>query len=371
MEARQARAQRSSEAPRDTPDAVYRTPEERRAAVAELVGRIRRADQVVLSTHINADGDGAGCQAALACWLEREGTRTWILNPTPFPDLYRFLLPRRTRVVPASAPEAEGVCYQADLGIVVDTSDKGRLGRVKPLLDAVSKVIIDHHPPGRKPIEGPSLIDASASAAGELVYDLLLAGADTVTPEMADALYVAILTDTGCFRFSNATAGCFRMAGDLVARGARPDALHRRVYGSPPLRCYRLLRAALGTLEVDEEAGVGWMTVPPEEYRRLEAEPADLEGFVDYPRSIRDVDVGILFRELEGGGIKVSFRSNEDVDVNALARRFGGGGHARAAGAVVEGTLADVRERVVREATRTARETRHPERSPGAPAADR
>lgn len=333
----------------------YRTPEHRAERVAEIVERIRRADQVVLATHINADGDGAGCQAALAHWLDREGVRTWILNPTPYPDLYKFLLPRRTQVIPASAPQAEGVCYQADLGIVVDTSDKGRLGRVKPLLDTVPKVVIDHHPETRKPIDGLMLLDPEAAAAGELIYDLLLAGADRITREMAEALYVAVLTDTGSFRFSNATAACFRMAGDLVEGGAQPDVLYRRIYGSPPVRCYYLLRAALGTLEVDEDAGVGWMTVPPEEYRRLEAGPADLEGFVDYPRSIQGVDVGILLRELDDGGVKVSFRSNEHVDVNELARRFGGGGHERAAGAVLDGSLPEVRERVVREAIQAAR----------------
>lgn len=360
MEARQAGEGRPPGVVEAAPGIAYRTPEHRMARVTEMAGRIRRADQVVLATHINADGDGAGCQAALAHWLDREGVRTWILNPTPFPDLYRFLLPRRARVIPASAPEAEGVSYQADLAVVVDTSDKGRLGRVKPLLDQLPKVVIDHHPESRQPIEGMTLVDSSAAAAGELVYDLLLAGADSITREMAEALYVAILTDTGSFRFSNASAACFRMAGDLVERGARPDVLYRRVYGSPPVRCYRLLRAALGTLEVDEDAGVGWMTVPPEDYQRLEAVPADLEGFVDYPRSIRGVDVGILFRKLEDDGVKVSLRSNEEVDVNALARRFGGGGHARAAGAVLEGSLGEVRQRVVREAIRAAREARNP-----------
>ena len=360
MEAHQVRGGGASGEVRPAPRTAYRTPAQRVRDVEAVVDRIRRADQVVLTTHINADGDGAGCQAALAHWLDREGIRTWILNPTPFPESYRFLLPRRAGVVAASAPEAEGVCYQADLGIVVDTSDKGRLGRVKPLFDPLPKVVIDHHPESRKPIEGLTLVDPEAAAAGELVYDLFLAGADQVTAEMAEALYVAILTDTGSFRFANASAACFRMAGDLVERGARPDQLHRRVYGSPPLRSYHLLRAALGTLEVDEAAGVGWMTVPPGDYRRLDAEPADLEGFVDYPRTIQGVDVGILLRELDDGTVKISFRSNEDVDVNAVARRFGGGGHARAAGAVVEGSLGQVRQAAVQAAVEAAQAVRNP-----------
>jgi phosphoesterase RecJ-like protein len=129
--------------------------------------------------------------------------------------------------------------------------------------------------------------------------------------------------------------------------GVDPEVTYREVYGTLPLRKLQLLRAALGELEVDPEGDMAWMTVPREVFESLSATSDDLEGLVDYPRGIRGVEVGILFRETAKGDTKISFRSNGGIDVNALARRFGGGGHVKAAGAVVEGPLGAVRAEVL------------------------
>jgi phosphoesterase RecJ-like protein len=170
---------------------------------------------------------------------------------------------------------------------------------------------------------------------------------------VVEGLYVAVLTDTGSFRFSNSTAESHGVAAELIERGADPEWLYGKVYGHTPLRKLLLLKAALDTLDVDMTLGVAWMTVPDEAFRDLEAVTEDLEGLVDYPRSIEGVEVGLLFRKT-AGGTNVSFRSNGVVDVNVLARRFGGGGHVRASGALVEGEEASrVIPRVV-EATRDA-----------------
>ncbi|MEC9298505.1 MAG: DHHA1 domain-containing protein, partial [Gemmatimonadota bacterium] len=166
-------------------------------------------------------------------------------------------------------------------------------------------------------------------------------------PEIGDlAMYVAILTDTGSFRFSNTTATSLRIVAELVSRGVSPDEVYRRIYGTVPRRRFHLLESSLALLEVDEEAGIAWMTVPADQYDTLGAIPDDLEGMVDYPRSVEGVEVGLLFRQIPRKGIKVSFRSNGAVNVNALARRFGGGGHVRAAGALVEGPMDQVRHDV-------------------------
>jgi phosphoesterase RecJ-like protein len=170
-----------------------------------------------------------------------------------------------------------------------------------------------------------------------------------------DGLYVAILTDTGSFRFSNATPSVHRVVAELIARGASPDGLYRRVYGDVPLRRYRLLSEALNTLERSVEGPVAWMIVPEREFGDLGCTSEDLDGLIDYPRGLEGVEVGLLFREIEPGQVKVSFRSNGAVDVNALARSFGGGGHVRASGALVRGALAEVRDRVVARALESAR----------------
>ncbi len=309
--------------------------------------------RAVLTTHLNADGDGAGCEAATASWLRANGTEAWIVNPTPFPDMFRFLMEREEWVLHAGSDAARRVCETADLAVVLDTGEVPRIGRVRELIRELPTLVIDHHPPGDQSIGGVSFRDPAACATGELVYDIIQATAGPWNTFIARGIYVAILTDTGSFRFSNATPAAHRIAAELIEMGVDPEEMYERVYGSAPLRKYRLLERALATLESDPETGVTWMTVPAEAIEEVGATPDDLEGMVDIPRSVDGTEVGLLFRTTSTGEVKVSFRSNGAVDVNALARRFGGGGHVKASGAVVKGPLAEAIRRVVEETRRT------------------
>ncbi len=311
------------------------------------------ARRAVLTTHLNADGDGAGSEAAVASWLRANGTEVFIINPTPFPDSFRFLVENEDWILPAGSSEAREVCDTADIAAVLDTGEVPRIGRVRDLIRELPTVVIDHHQPGEQPIGGTSFRDPDACATGELVYDVVQAASGPWNDYVALGIYVAILTDTGSFRFSNSTSGCHRIAAELIERGVDPEAIHEKVYGRAPLTKYRLLRHALDTLEADAESGVTWMRVPTEAYEDLDATPDDLEGMVDIPRSVTGTEVGLLFRTTTKGGIKVSFRSNGTVDVNQLARRFGGGGHVKASGAMVPGPMDKAIAEVV-EATRQA-----------------
>jgi phosphoesterase RecJ-like protein len=138
----------------------------------------------------------------------------------------------------------------------------------------------------------------------------------------------------------------------MVRKGVGPEAVHERVYGRAPLRKFQLLQRALNTLDHDEEFGVTWMTISGEAYAEVGATAEDLEGIVDIPRSIEGTQVGILFRPITSGEVKISFRSNGPVDVNQLARKFNGGGHVKASGAVVPGPM----ERAVDEVLAAARQ---------------
>jgi phosphoesterase RecJ-like protein len=300
----------------------------------------------VITTHLNADGDGAGCEAALAAWLRANGSEAWIINPTPFPDQFRFMV-EDSWVVEASSPMAQDLCDQADLAIVVDTGEVGRIGRVRSLIRELQTVIIDHHQPSDQPIGGISLRDPEACATGELVYDVLLASGGPWPRQALEGMYVAILTDTGSFRFTNATPASHRVVAELIGKGVDPEAMHDRVYGKAPVRKYRLLEKALATLEFDEKAGIAWMIIPQEDFISLGATPDDLEGMVDVPRGVEGARVGLLFRLAATGEVKVSFRSNGPVDVNEIAKRFGGGGHIKASGAMVGGPMADAVKKVV------------------------
>lgn len=340
----------------------YETPPHRHGALREVLDTLRAARRVILTTHLNADGDGTGSEVAMAAWLKALGAEATIVNPTPFPDVFTFLLPEDGWVVNASSRRAKEICAAADLAVVLDTGEVPRIGRVKPMIQGLTTVVIDHHPPGTRPIQGISFRDPTASATGEMVYDLIRAARGPWPEAVPLGLYVALLTDTGSFRFSNSTPACHRVVADLIERGVDPEAVYSKVYGRAPLRRFRLLRASLETLEADAEAGVTWMEVPHEVVAEIDAQPDDLDGLVDYPRSVEGTEVGLLFRRTTQGDTKISFRATGDVDVNVLAREFDGGGHAKASGALVKGPPSEVIPRVVdaaREAVRRSRDEEH------------
>ena len=331
----------------------YRTPRKRTAMVKEARNALLAGRRVVLTTHLNADGDGAGSEAAVASWLRGNGTEVWIINPTPFPDGFRFLMENQDWVVAAGSRRARQICDSADLAVVLDTGEVPRIGRVRDLIRDIPTVVVDHHPPGEQSIGGISLRDPQACATGELAHDLVQASNGPWNDYVAQGIYTAIMTDTGSFRFTNSTPDCHEIAAEMIERGVNPEATWTRVYGAAPLRKFKILRHALATLDSDPELGITWMTVPTEVYKELDATPEDLEGMVDIPRSVDGTRIGVLFRLASTGEIKLSFRSNGPVDVNALARKFGGGGHVKASGAMVAGPLDRAIEEVL-EVTRKA-----------------
>lgn len=325
---------------------------ERPVGPAEALDALMSAAGVVLTTHINADGDAIGSQAALATFLNRRLRSVGIINPTPFPDAYRFLLHDPGVAVPVSHEVAARYCKSCTLAVIVDAGQVPRIGRVNKLVRHLPKLVIDHHPPGPRPFQGMVYRDESLPATGSMVLQMLeharIRGSDrTMWPPIASALYVALLADTGGFRFSNVDAACFRTAARLVELGANPETLHRAVYGRFPRRRFELLREALATLQLHPDGRIAWMTVPKDAFDRLGATVNDLEGFVDVPRSIDGVEVAILFRTTADGKTKASLRASGEVDVNQIATELGGGGHARAAGVVLEGDRATATAQVV------------------------
>lgn len=324
-------------------------PAERRAAIERLAAELHAGQKVALSTHINADGDGCGSEAGLARLLAQMGIEAHIVNPTPWPASMRFLLDGDVR-----DRSAEGAKALAGLDrlIVLDISDVRRLGVLADTVRALARppLVIDHHLPGEEPPGTIHVSDTAACATGELVFDFAATMGLEITPAIATALYTAILTDTGGFRFSNTSPRCHAIAARLLAAGVDPDAMYRRIYASVPRGRMGLLRDALNTLEVEEEHHLAWVSIAAGAVEKYDVTAEDLDGIAEYPRSIAGVDLAILFRDLGHGKVKISFRSVRGVDANAFAKQFGGGGHARASGAMVSGSLEEVRERVLRAA---------------------
>jgi len=173
--------------------------------------------------------------------------------------------------------------------------------------------------------------------------------------DAARAMYVGILTDTGGFRFANTTPRVLRVASALLECGVEPESIYETVYASSPEGKVRLTAEVLQTLVVEAELGLAWVTVPPDALARHNTSADDLDGIVEFPRQIAGVRLALLFRQLVSGRIKVSFRSLGSVDAAEIAQGFGGGGHRKAAGASVEGTLADAQHQVLEAARRYLR----------------
>jgi phosphoesterase RecJ-like protein len=263
--------------------------------------------------------------------------------------MFRFLLGDGPDAVEEASARGAAAVREADLVVVLDISDLKRLGTLADAVRAFAgpKLVIDHHIPSDDPPAEVVVSDTTACATGELVFDLALVLDQPLDAAAAQALYVALLTDTGGFRFSNTTPRCHAIAAQLLAVGLDPEEVYRRVYASVPAGKLHLLREALATLEVDPALGLSWISVEAGATDRHGVKSEDLDGIVEHPRSIAGTRLALLFRDLGHGKVKVSFRSTGDVDVNALARQFGGGGHAKASGALIPGALDAVRQRVV------------------------
>ena len=325
-------------------------PPERARAARDVAAALTAAQHVVLTTHVNADGDGVGSEIGLWYLLRARGVSVTIANPTRIPERFGFLVPEGADASTHAVREIE----RADIVASLDIGDISRLGGLATVINERQPpiVCIDHHVGPVKLPPGPCLIAPEATATAELVFDLANVVEWPLTPEVAQALYVGLLTDTGGFRFSNTTARALRVAAALLEKGVEPESIYAAVYASAPEGRVRLLAEVLQTLVVEQEFGLAWVSVPADALRRHEATADDLDGIVEFPRSIAGVKLALLFRHIGSGRIKVSFRSMGEVDVAALATQFGGGGHHRAAGASLAGTMAEVEDKVLSAARR-------------------
>lgn len=327
-------------------DNLLAVPPERAAAATRVLEALQGARRVGVTTHINADGDACGSVAALWRLLRQQGFVPRVINPTPWPAIFDYLLD-------ADIDDASRLGTRAlkdiDALVVLDVSDMSRLGQLADTVRklTVPRVVIDHHVPTDEPAGQLLMDDPGACASGELVYDYAVTHGLEVTPQIAEALYTAILTDTGGFRYANTSPRCHAIAAALLSSGVDPETMYRRIYGSvSPGRIF-LLRDALHSIGHDAEHGISWISVTADALERYEVSPEDLDGIVEHPRSIAGTRLALFFRDLGYGKVKVSFRSTGDVDVNRFAREFGGGGHAKASGALIPGSLEQVRDRVV------------------------
>jgi phosphoesterase RecJ-like protein len=315
-------------------------PQSRADELRRIIERASGVRRVLLTTHVNADGDGAGSEAAVATWLEERGVEAAIVNPTPFPAGFRFLLHRPGVVADLGTEAAERALDRHDLALVLDTSEANRIAPLADRLDPQRTEIVDHHPAGPTAVGRTGVQDPTAAATGELVYDLVTLSGARWSLAAVQGVYVALVSDTGSFRFSNTTPRAHAIAAEMLQHGADPEHVFQNLYATFPRRRFDLLREALSSLANEPETGLSWMVVHAAVSNELQSTHEDFEGLIDHARAVQGTRVAVLFREMNDGTTKISFRSNGEADVNSIARRFGGGGHVKAAGASLKAPAA-------------------------------
>jgi bifunctional oligoribonuclease and PAP phosphatase NrnA len=315
-------------------------------APEDLLRRIRQGNRFLLTSHINPDGDAIGSELGLARLLRGLGKGAVVWNRDNTPTIYRPL-PGSERIHVGEEPPA-GFPDVFDAIIVLECPSPDRTG-LEQHLSARPVVNIDHHL-GNQCYGAVNWVDSAAPAVGEMVFRLAQGLKVPLEPEVASCLYLTLVTDTGGFRFSNATAAAFEAAASLVREGAHPEQVAQWLYESQPLAVVKLTGEMLQSLQTHDGGRIATGRLTREMFERAGAAPGDSEGLIDQLRSIAGVDAVALIRELpDGGGHKVSLRSRGEVDVEKIARHHGGGGHRNAAGFTLPGDGEEVRREVASE----------------------
>ena len=312
------------------------------SAFQSIADAIHAAETIAILSHMRPDGDAIGSQLALLLSLRQLGKEVVAWNESGLPDSFHFL--RYSELV--TPPPTEARIF--DLAIALDTATKQRLGTtLNAIRSAKNWINIDHHAsnPGYGDLNH---IDSSAPATGQIIYDFLQSQALPLPLETADALYVAISTDTGSFRYPNTTARTFEIAAHLISVGVNAGELARHLYDSYPKRRILLLGELLRNARFDAQDRVASLALTRETKDRYQVKPEDIDGLIDSVRAVDTVAVAIFFEEIEDGRIRISMRSKDHrIDVSRLCAEFGGGGHALAAGARARGSLGEVSARVL------------------------
>jgi len=318
-------------------------------SISEIIGIINKYDSFLITSHINPDGDAIGSQFALKSLLEQKKKRVTVVNAEPVPSAYGFL---GKWICPGELKQKPDF----EVAIILDSSNLSRLPEVvlSLLLDKIL-VNIDHHISNEK-FGRLNWVDPEASAVGEMIYRLYGKMDCKISRDGALALYVAILTDTGLFRYTNTDSTTHDIASELLKIGIDPHWVAERIYGVNTLASMKLLALALSTIKVSDNGRIGWLCVRSDMLKKTGASFQDTGDFVNYARSIRGLEVAIFFSETETKDeIKISFRSKGKTDVNAIAKNFQGGGHPQASGCRIKGKLDEVIPMVIAEVQKALR----------------
>ncbi|HSE30702.1 MAG TPA: bifunctional oligoribonuclease/PAP phosphatase NrnA [Pyrinomonadaceae bacterium] len=294
--------------------------------VVELIEAKRR---FAITSHIRPDGDSLGSSLGLYWLLRALDKDVEVIMRDGVPHAYQQLPGASdVRVTPSVNPSYHAV-------FVIECSDITRPGLID--LDEQFVVNIDHH--STTALFGNiNWIDSTASAVGEMIYNLCKATGVRVTKEIAECVYTALITDTGSFHYSNTTERTFKVASELVRTGVKPAKTAEAVFASYPWSRIELMGAVMSTARRDATGRVACLRQSLEMQQQARASDEDADGFVNYPLTVGEVEAVAMLKECEPGVYRTSLRSKGDVNVAKVAEQFGGGGHRNAAGCTMHGS---------------------------------
>src|SRR5215510_13465152 len=306
--------------------------------LSQVVELIESKRSFAITSHIRPDGDSLGSSLGLYWLLQALEKDAEVVMHDPVPHSYRHLPAwQKVRVTPSLDRPYDAV-------FVIECSDISRPGLIS--LEKQYVVNIDHH--STTELFGTiNWIDSTASAVGEMIYNLSKATGIRVTKEIAECVYTALLTDTGSFHYSNTTERTFKIASELVRTGVKPAKTAEAIFGSYQWPKIELLGHVLATARRDDTGQVAWMWQTIEMQEQSKASDEDTDGFVNYPLAVGEVEATALFKETSPGVYRTSLRSKGDVNVAKIAEQFGGGGHRNAAGCTLRGDSTEIERKVV------------------------
>jgi phosphoesterase RecJ-like protein len=296
--------------------------------LSQVVELIENKNTFAITTHVRPDGDGIGSSLGL-CWLLRSlGKSAEVIVRDGIPAAYKQL-PGADEI--RQVVEVNG---KYDAVFVIECSDLSRPG-IRNLENQLT-VNIDHHATSEH-FGTINWIDQTASAVGEMIYNLCKAIGGRITKEIAECVYLALVTDTGSFHFPNTTERTLKVASELVRVGVKPAQISEAVYNSYPWSRIELMSQVLATVKRSADGKIAWMRQTLEMQEKAASVDGDNNGFVNIPLAAREVEAVCYMRETQPNSFRVSLRSKDNINVARVAEKFGGGGHKNASGCRIEG----------------------------------
>jgi len=296
---------------------------------------LKRNNHFVILTHASPDGDTLGCACALAMGLQIIGKRAYVICPDPVPKKFDYFMKKlRNRA------------FKYKNIIAVDIADEALLGSLKDEFGGKVNLCIDHHVSNTGYAEN-LFLDASASATAECVFAILKVIHAVIDDTIAAALYTGISTDTGCFKYSNVTARTFDIAGKLFAYNIGAAEINRIMFDTKSKNRLEMEKLVLDTAEFHFDEKCIILSVTQEIQKKTKCSGSELEGVAAISRSVEGVLAGVTIKESEKNVFKISLRTYEPLDASNICGRLGGGGHRAAAGCTVNGTLDEVKEKIL------------------------